>query len=453
MLALLACKGRQGTVSAPVEVPQEAARPSWVQARPVDEYNYIGIGLCPKSRPDYQESAKKNALNDLASEISVRVEGNSLLYTLDRKYQFDEQFTSTINTKTSEQLEGFELVDSWENGTEYWTYYRLDKAEHARIKAEKKRQALAQAADLFARSRTSLASGDLKSAIDQDLRALLAIKEYWGESDLVEVHGVQVQLANEIFNDLQRLSGGVRISILPERCALGYAGHYRRELLITAEYENGGSTHTLVQTPLTIEYPGGSGKVTESRATDAEGHVRTNVQHVQVDALSPEVLVKLDLNALVSPDLDPTFVRPLVGSLTIPERRAPIDLTMPRVFMQAGESNMGHPVGEAGVATALRAEMTRSGFRFVDRESDADMVMKLTAATREGGASNGFYTAFLDLSLTVRDRLSGEVIHEGGRQALKGVQLSYEKAGLDAYKKAVQEMKKDVAPALLAALL
>jgi hypothetical protein len=446
-------QGPAGIGVHPVEEPAEVARPSWVNARPVDDFNYIGIGLSPKSRPDYQEAAKKNALNDLASEISVKVEGNSLLYTLDRKYQFDEQFTSTINTKTSEQLEGFELVDSWENGTEYWTYYRLSKAEHARIKAEKKRQALAQATDFFARSRTSLTAGDLKSAIDQDLRALLAIKEYWGESDMVEINGSQVALANEIYNDLQRLTSGVRISILPERCALGYGDHYRRELMITAEYESGGGSHTLVQTPLTIEYPGNSGKVTESRGTDAEGRVRTTVQHVQLGALSPEVLVKLDLNALVSPDLDPTFVKPLVGSLTIPERRAPIDLTMPRVFMQASEANMGHAVGEAGVATALRAEMTRNGFRFVDRESDADMVMKLTAATREGGDSNGFYTAFLDVSLSVRDRITGDVIHEGGRQGLKGVQLNYEKAGLDAYKKAVQEMKKDVAPALLAALL
>lgn len=51
-------------------------------------------------------TAKKNALNDLASEISVTVEGNSLLYTLDRKYKFDEEFTSTINTSTKVGIRG-----------------------------------------------------------------------------------------------------------------------------------------------------------------------------------------------------------------------------------------------------------------------------------------------------------------------------------------------------------
>ncbi len=135
------------------------------------------------------ETAKKNALNDLASEISVTVEGNSLLYTLDRKNQFDETFTSTIKTSTSEQIEGFELVDTWENGTEYWTYYRLSKAEHARIKAERKARSIASALDLHGRSKAALASGDLRSAFDQDLRALLAMKEYWGENDVVDLDG------------------------------------------------------------------------------------------------------------------------------------------------------------------------------------------------------------------------------------------------------------------------
>ena len=48
------------------------------------------------------DAAKESALNDLASEISVTVEGNSLLYTLESKDQFNETFTSTIKTSTNE---------------------------------------------------------------------------------------------------------------------------------------------------------------------------------------------------------------------------------------------------------------------------------------------------------------------------------------------------------------
>ena len=54
-------------------MPAEAPRPTWVSARPVTGGYYVGIGLANKNRPDAQEAAKKNALNDLASEISVTV--------------------------------------------------------------------------------------------------------------------------------------------------------------------------------------------------------------------------------------------------------------------------------------------------------------------------------------------------------------------------------------------
>src|SRR5690606_15697522 len=100
------------------------------------------------------------------------------------------------------------------------------------------------------------------------------------------------------------------------------------------------------------------------------------------------------------------------------------------------ESNLGMPVEDAGVAAGIKEELTRRGFRAVDRASDADLLLDLKATTREGGESNGFFTAFLDLNFTFRDRRTQEVVYQGGRQGLKGIQLSYPKAGLDAYKKA-----------------
>jgi hypothetical protein len=450
LLFFAACKDKQAVVrTTPVQPPP----PAWVSSRPVSSADYVGIGLASKSRSDFQEAAKKNALNDLASEISVKVEGNSLLYTLDRKSSFDESFTSTINTKTSEQLEGFELVDNWENGSEYWVYYRLSKAEHARIKAEKKRQAIAQATDLYARSQASLAAGDLKSAVDQDLRALLAIKDYWGENDEVLIGERSVPLANEIYNDLQRITSGVRLVSLPERCALDHDNHFKRELLLTVRSINGTTSRDLAQLPLVMSYPGTSGKVTTSSNTDGEGQARTTVQGIDLGATGPELLVRVDMEALVSRDLDPTFVKPLLSSLNAPELRVPIDVRLPKVHMTALEKNLGRPLNEAGAALAIRQELTTKGFRFVEKEREADLLMTVTAVTREGGTSNGFFTAFLDLAIACKDRRTQDVIYTGGKQGVKGVQLTYDKAGLEAYKKAVQDIRQEVVPALMNAIL
>jgi hypothetical protein len=454
VLLLAACKGGK-QVSGPAEtaVNTEAERPAWVRSRPMSDSHYIGIGRAGKNVPEPHEVAKKIALNEIASEISVVIEGNSLLHSFERRNQFDESFTSTIKTRTNEQLEGFELVGTWENNTEYWAYYRLSRAEHARLKAERKARAMGTATDLHARSRASLANGDLRSAVDQAIRGLLAIKDYWGENDLVDVDGRKVPLANELYSDLQKLTSGVRFTALPERCELGYTDQFRREMLISAGYENGGRRRDLVQLPVRITYPGNAGPVVELKNTDTDGHVRTTVQRVSTAAGVPELRIRLDPEALVSAELEPALVKPLLASLTIPELRVPIDVRMPRVFMRATETNLGQPVTDAGVALAIREELTRTGFRFVDRPADADLLLEVNASTRAGGDSNGFFTSFLDMNFSFRDRRSQEVVHEGGRQGVKGVQLDHARAGLEAYKKAVQDVRKELVPSMMASIL
>lgn len=453
-LWLIGCKGSQPTAG-PTEVPvnTEADRPQWVRSRPISDSYYIGVGRANKALPEPHESAKKNALNELASEISVTIEGNSLLHSFERKNQFDESFTSTIKTSTNEHIEGFELVDSWENASEYWAYYRLSKAEHARLKAERKASSIATAKDLLLRSRSSLSAGDLRSAFDQALRGLLAMKDHWGENDLVEVDGRQIPIANELYNELQKLTSGVSFTILPERCELSYAGKFKREMLISASHQSNGSKQDLVQLPVSIAYPGVSGKVIELKNTDADGQIRTTIQRVEMSGGVAEMVVRLDQDALISKELDQALVKPLVASLTIPEKRAPIELQMPRIYMSSRETNLGEPVNDAGVAMAIREELTRKGFRFVDRQSDADMLLELTSTTRKGGESNGFFTTFLDVNFSFRDRRTQDVVHEGGRQGVKGVQLDHQRAGMEAYKKAIQEIKKDLVPSMMASIL
>ncbi len=449
VLILAGCKGGKDAVQTSVPSETVVQRPGWVGARPLSNGYYVGIGMAMKNRPDVLETAKKNALNDLASEISVNVEGNSLLYTLDRKNQFDESFTSSIKTTSNEQLEAFELVDSWESPTEYWTYYRLSKAEHARIKAEKKAAAISIALDHHGRSKQGIAAGDLRTAFDQDLRALIAMKDYWGENDVVELDGKQVPLVNELYSDLQKLTSGVRLAILPDRCDLGYAEHYKRELLVSATYANGSGARDLVQMPLFITYPGTGGKVTELKNTDAEGQARVTVQRVDPTAQVREVLVKVNLDELIGRDMDRSLVSVLVSSLTAPEKRAIIEIRMPKVLMRSTETNLGEPVNDAGVALAIREELTAKGFRFVDRESDADLVLILKSASRQGGESNGFFTAFLDVSYSFRDRKTQDVVYEGGKQGVKGVQLDYKKAGLESFKKAIPEVRKELVPGIM----
>lgn len=427
-----------------------APAPDWVLQRPVTASSYIGIGQCPKLRPDYRDVAKQNALNDLASEISVTVQGNSLLYTLERKGVLDEEFRNSIRTSTSERMEGYELMGSYDGPTDHYVYYRLDKAVYAKAKEERARKAVALALDLHARSRSALANGDLRTAIDQDLRALIALKDRWAENDPVDLDGAQVPLSNALYNGLQGTMSGVRFNLEPRPVALRFMNTSGATVRITATHAPGGQV--LAQLPLSMSYPGSKGIVRMTKTTDAEGRAEITVKGVDLRAVGPEVAVRLDVEALVGEAPDAGLERTLLKGMTVPEARAPIALVLPKVFVASSERNLSVPWPDGPCDLALKEELARMGFRTTTKRSEADLVFALDASTVKAGESNGFHTATLALSLTATDNRSGEVLYQGGRQGLKGIQLTDEKAGMDAFKKAAETLRTDVFPAFLEAV-
>src|SRR5690606_16411007 len=139
LIFTIGCKGKKEISKEDKVVSAPVAAPKWVNARPHNSAYYIGIGSSSKTAQpfDYQNVAKKNALNDLASEISVRVQGQTFLNSLEVNKNFSEEFISTISTTTDEKIENFEVAGIWENDKEYWTFYRLSKSEFQRQKSEK----------------------------------------------------------------------------------------------------------------------------------------------------------------------------------------------------------------------------------------------------------------------------------------------------------------------------
>lgn len=94
-------------------------KPDWVTKRPVDNTSYTGIGFALKTNPDYMQEAKQQALNDLISEISVEVQGETLMNMVQSDDNFSSSLAQNIKLKAREDLEQFELTDSWGDNKEY----------------------------------------------------------------------------------------------------------------------------------------------------------------------------------------------------------------------------------------------------------------------------------------------------------------------------------------------
>ena len=128
-----------------------AGTPGWVQKRPVSQAYYIGIAVASKTgdSKNYIQIAKDAALNDLASQIQVNIAGDLMQKIVEKSGLVQDEFVRQIQTSTRAELEGFELVDTYETDNAYWVYYRLSKELYAQQKLAKLHKAASLSLDLF----------------------------------------------------------------------------------------------------------------------------------------------------------------------------------------------------------------------------------------------------------------------------------------------------------------
>jgi len=134
----------------------DSLKPSWLRAEPNQAGYYTGIGHSIKDGTNnYVQSAKKSALDDLVSEIKVNVSSTSVLSQLETNKKLTEQYQQVIQTTAADEIEEFEMVDAWEDASNYWVYYRLSIERYRQIKEEQKRNATTLALGYFEKSTRS----------------------------------------------------------------------------------------------------------------------------------------------------------------------------------------------------------------------------------------------------------------------------------------------------------
>lgn len=448
-LTLLSCGGQKETVESKKELIPE--KPGWVDNRPVSGAYYVGIGIASKLREpvDYQSVAKKNALNDLASEISVNVSGETFLSTLEVNKRFQEEFISSINTSTSEQIEAYEVSGIWENEEAYWIYYRLSKSEHARIKKEKKDRALSAANDYFIKAGDAATMGNIGASIDMHIRGLFEMKEYWTEVNEYMVDGKTVYLDNEIYSSLSQLVGALRIEPDQKSVVLSHDNDFINQVNMVVSHNGKG----IENIPLTYSYDKGKFSRPKTILTGNGGTARVTVADANITNPENQLEVLIDLDKLVGEDLDQKLVKPIMANLRADEEHLPIEIIFPSAHIQFEEKNFGSVTDSPILSNAIREELTQKGIRFTDSPVTANYLIRVVSNTTKGGTSQGFHVAFLSMTISVVDTKSGKEVYRNAEPSVKGLQLNFTAAGLESYKKGVKKIEEELARDLIDSIL
>ena len=417
--------------------------PIWTMERPINPEFYIGISGVSKSEFPYNahEVARENALNSLAREIRVKVNSTSLLSTLQVNKWVEESFASSIESTVAENLEGYNLMGEYENKEEVFVYYRLSKSVYAQILENRKRATLGVAYGHYLDASRKHEDGEISVAIERYLIGLDHMSGYLGElNPYTGENGVEFGLDRALFNGLSDCISQLEISSTDDLTQIeislrsGYRGEYTVQ--VSSQGKNIGGI------ALNYSYSRGAIPVRGSTVTSGNGEAIISMNGFDPGTTRSELIVEVNLTSLRSILSSTSPLAPLVKGLKSTPLRIPITLESPKIRVTGDEMMFGEKRGKGGLISALRAALSEQGVEISegsDIGSDV-LTLRVYSDTRIGGEGSGFYTAYLNATLELLGT-DQELVMQKNLKRIKGVQLDKERAGEEAYRKAVKEIE------------
>ncbi len=432
-LVIILMNGCRGKNTVKTVVPPPQPKPEWVSARPVNSAYYVGIATCSKTTQpaDYQAIAKKLALNDLATEISVKVEGQTFFNTMEVNKAFSESFSSNVTTSSSEMLEDYEVAGIWEDKEMYGIYYKLNKFDYQSKKAQKKENTLRAAFDYLIKGREAKKLGNIPSAIDLFYHGLFALKPYWTEvNEMKDESGKNIFIDNELFSEIRAVLADLRFETPLKNIVLSSSNAFKTQVPVMITHKGVGVRGINVK----YVYQRDNYMKPKTAMTDNDGIILADIDNISLKTKNNALELSLVIEALIPQDLDSDLALALVAGINTDQRKIPIEVLAPSFFVTSNEFKLDGTKTSA-LAESARNTLISKGMRIGTSENSADFVVYININPRAGEDIQGFKVAYIDGKITVNDTKTSVAIFEQSINGVKGVQLSHENAVLEAYKK------------------
>ena len=421
----------------------EDSKPAWLRSEPYQQGYYTGIGHSRKdASPNFIQAAKKSALEDLVSQIKVNVSGTSVLSQLevDKKF-FSEQYEQIIQTSAAEEIEEFELVDAWEDDSNYWVYYRLSISRYRQIKEEQRRNAVSLATDFYKRAKESEEKGQTLQALTFYFQAFRSIEKYLEDAIRISVDDRYVLLGNEIYGSIQRLLENIVISATPSEISVNRRIQQSNQTL-TAKAQFKTDNRPVTGLPVIASFEKGNGDIFPKYTTNDAGEVRVLLNKIASRDIDQTLRVTVDTEALSGSAASPVFAL-VTKTLNAPQTKISLKVQRPLVYLTSEEKSLGLSKNHLVISNKLRNLLATNGFEFTNDKSVAELWFDVKADSEKGSVSGSIYVTYLTSVIKVVTAREGKEIYATTLDRIKGFGLDYEKSSIDAYNKAVDTLEKD----------
>ncbi len=428
-LTLFGCSSKKQVTETPPPPPP----PHWVAERPTNPAYYVGIGIAGKATagPNYMQVAKKNALNDLASEITVNVSGNSILYTMENETGFKEDFQSTTKLSSSVDLEGFEQSGVYETADSYYVYYKLSKAKYKEIREKKINTAIALSKQSRAEGLQQAANGNYAQAMLSYYQALVSIEKFLNEPLKTAVDGKEQYYGSLLLSEMQQYANELNIKPVSKEVTFTQGNVIPDEQTTFIVTNNSNKPQSGVRVSFSM---GEEVLLKEVAISDHTGKVNASVGSIKSAGRN---ILKAQLTTDYSKKKNKVITR-LMDKIQWPSSAMVINVEAPRVYLTVDLSKGGKAVSNKEILNSFNSAAVSNGFMMADQRNKANLTADIVLDSKESGVFQDLYTVTFSGSIVFRNTTTQTEVFRESFDGLRGVDLNYDRAytkGLDSFKK------------------
>ena len=413
--------------------------PEWVKEYPVSETHYTGIGIADRSTHplDYIKIAQQNALQNLMSQIKVTISSQSVFLQMERENGYEEDFKSNIEVKAKEILEGYELVSTYTQSNEYWVYYQLSKQKYHETRNARIQEAIEESKYFL--NKAVLYSTPYKDKYIYYVKALAKLEPYLSEPLLTEFDRENVYLGSEIIARFRSYVDDYQLYCLSKKIS-AMIGNTVSKIDIAVEYEgNRLSNIPLMAVSADLELKN------LSKSSNENGVFTTSVPKIKSTQAVQKIEAGINFQEWLDEGTKSEFIQKLFRSIKTHQITIPIYVYTPTVFVSSEEKHFNIDKKESELRFAAESALTKMGFTPVGNKNEAQLIMNISADTQKGREikNQKMFTAFLNMSVQVKD-LQGRIVFSDNITKLKGIQLDFNQADLNAYQLAKDEISNSI---------
>ena len=419
------------------------SEPEWIESQQNAENYWFGVGSVEKPfyGDDIREEARNQALNEIASQISVDISGSFEQVITEHNLSLDEFATSVVKTRVDNKLLNIEIVDSYENKNRYYLLAKLSQTKYYEAIEKLRRNAVKTALGLLEKSESefNIQSFTYLSEAMNEISPYMDIpieEEYpVGSGKTINLYSYIKLLANTSIN---------RFRLIPNQETVEMKLGFSREIQLGVKVVDNNSNAPIENVPVNC-YIDEHNK-SSFTLSDTEGNCIFSVPSTTDDKPIQYVNFEVNMDEIIE------SVQ-LFGVLPKIQAQSTLKVNPPKIFIQISENNLGEATVNPYIQPVI-TEFFAQNFsaNFVDT-NNADLIISGSVNTRfvsDTPNDYGIYQVFGDATISITNGETGEDILKKSFNKVQGSDFQTNKeAANQSLKKMSEKITEDFLPEII----